>query len=64
MNILYKRLGFRDLLLEMNYTSTIVWWDLVAFQAFIVIAHGKLLKVKNFCANILTTKSNWVVNLF
>jgi len=64
MNILYKRLGFRDLLLEMNYTSTTMWWDFVAFQAFIAIANGKLLKVKNFWANILTTKFNWVVNLF
>ncbi len=64
MNILYKRLGFRNLLLEMNYASTTMWWDLVAFQAFIVIANGKLSKVKNFRANILTTKFKWVVNLF
>ncbi len=64
MNILYKRLGFRDLLLEINYTSIVMWWDLVAFQAFIVIRNGKLLKVKNFWANILTTKFKWVVNLF
>jgi hypothetical protein len=64
MNILYKRLGFRDLLLEINYISIVMWWDLVAFQAFIVIRNGKLLKVKNFWANILTTKFKWVVNLF
>jgi hypothetical protein len=64
MNILYKRLGFRYLLLEINYASIAMWWDLVAFQAFIAIANGKLLKVKNFWANILTTKLKWVVNLF
>ncbi len=41
-----------------------MWWDLVAFQAFIVVTNGKELKVKNFWANNLTTKSKWVVNLF
>jgi len=59
-----KRLGFKDLLLQMNYTSIAMWWDLVAFQAFIVVTSGKELKVKNFWANNLTTKSKWVVNLF
>jgi hypothetical protein len=64
MNILYKRLGFKDLLLQMNYAYVAVWRDLVAFQVFIVVANGKELKVKNFWANNLTTKSKWVVNLF
>jgi len=62
VNILYKRLGFKDL--QMNHAFIVVWWDLVAFQTFIVIANGKVLKVKNFCVNILKTKSKWVVNLF
>jgi hypothetical protein len=57
-------LGFKDLLLEMNYASIVMWWDLVTFQVFIVIANGKLLKAKNFWANILKTKFKWVVNLF
>jgi hypothetical protein len=64
MNILYKRLGFKDLLLQMNYTFVAVWRDLVAFQAFIVVANGKESKVKNFWVNNLTTKSKWFVNLF
>jgi hypothetical protein len=40
-----------------------VWWDLVTFQTFIVIANGKVSKVKNFCMNIMTTKSKWFVNI-
>jgi len=48
----------------MNHAFAVVWWDLVGFQTFIIIANGKVLKVKNFCVNILTTKSKWVVNLF
>jgi hypothetical protein len=64
MNILYKRLGFRDLLFQINNASIVVWWDLTTFQIFIVTTNGKVSKVKNLWANILTIKSKRVVNLF
>ncbi len=64
MNILYKRLRFKDLLLQMNYASIIMWRELATFQTFITTSNGKVLKVKNFWGNILTTKSKWVVNMF
>jgi hypothetical protein len=64
MNILYKRLGFKDLLLQMNYASEAMRRDLATFQTFITTANGKASKVKNFWASILTAKSKWVVNMF
>jgi hypothetical protein len=64
MNILYKRLRFRDLLFQINNASIVVWWDLTTFQIFIVTTNGKVSKVKNLWANILTIKSKRVVNLF
>ncbi len=48
----------------MNYGPTVMWWDLATFQTFIIIANGKVSKVKNFWTNILETKSKWVVNMF
>ncbi len=64
MNILYKKLGFKDLLLQMNYAFATMWRDLATFQTFIITTNGKVSKVKNFWANILTTKSKWVVTMF
>ncbi len=48
----------------MNYAFVAMWQDLPTFQTFIVVANGKVSKVKNFWVNILTTKSKWVVNMF
>ncbi len=64
MNILYKRLGFRNLLLQLNYASATMWRDLATFQTFIVATNGKVSKVNNFWVNILTTKSKWTINMF
>ncbi len=64
MNILYKRLGFKNLLLQMNYASRTMWQDLATFKTFIITTNGKVSKVKNFWVNFLTTKSKWIVNMF
>jgi hypothetical protein len=44
MSILNKNLGFKDLLLQMNYAFVAMWQDLATLQAFIVVANGKMLR--------------------